>query len=98
MTPVEGSSFLLDVDVVIKAIGQTRHLPLIEQLGLHHKQGIVMVNTETYQTSNPQIYAAGDVIFGEGQGDAMVVAAAQQGKLAAYSIYKTLVAGRENDG
>lgn len=98
VTPVEGSSFLLGVDVVIKAIGQTRHLPLIEQLGLHHKRGMVMVNTETYQTSNPQIYAAGDVIFGEGQGDAMVVAAAQQGKLAAYSIYKTLVAGRENDG
>ncbi|MGO4345902.1 NAD(P)-dependent oxidoreductase [Paenibacillus sp. MCAF9] len=98
VTPIEGSSFLLDVDVVIKAIGQTRHLPLIEQLGLHHKRGMVIVNTETYQTSNPKIYAAGDVIFGEGQGDAMVVAAAQQGKLAAYSIYKTLVAGRENDG
>ncbi|WP_054023650.1 NAD(P)-dependent oxidoreductase [Bacillus sp. FJAT-28004] len=96
--PIEGSSFLLDVDVVIKAIGQTRHLPLIEHLGLNHKRGIVMVNTETYQTSNPRIYAAGDVIFGEGQGDAMVVAAAQQGKLAANSIYKTLIARSENDG
>jgi len=96
--PVDGSSFQLDVDVVIKAIGQTRHLPLIEQLGLNHKRGIVMVNTETYQTSNPRIYAAGDVIFGEGQGDAMVVAAAQQGKLTAYSIYNTLIARSENNG
>ncbi len=93
--PVEGSAFLLEVDAVIKAIGQTRHLPLIEQLGLEHKRGIVTVDTKTYQTSNPRVYAAGDVVFGGGQGEAMVVAAAQQGKLAAYSIYNTLIAGRE---
>ena len=93
--PVEGSAFLLEVDAVIKAIGQTRHLPLIEQLGLEHKRGIVTVDTTTYQTSNPRVYAAGDVVFGGGQGEAMVVAAAQQGKLAAYSIYNTLIAGRE---
>ena len=88
--PIEGSAYVLEIDAVIKAIGQTRHLPLIEQLGLEHKRGIVTVNTDTYQTSNPRVYAAGDVIFGKGQGEAMVVSAAQQGKLAAYSIYNTL--------
>lgn len=93
--PIEGSSYLLEVDAVIKAIGQTRHMPLIEQLGLEHKRGIVTVDIKTYQTSNPRVYAAGDVVFGEGQGEAMVVAAAQQGKLAAFSIYNTLIAGRE---
>lgn len=97
--PVEGSAFRMDVDVVIKAIGQTRHLPLIEQLGLAHKRGVVTVDAATYRTSNPRIYAAGDVIFGEGQqGDAMVVSAAQQGKLAAYSIYNSLCARRERYG
>ncbi|CAM4264868.1 glutamate synthase (NADPH/NADH) small chain [Paenibacillus endophyticus] len=96
--PIEGSSFMLEVDAVIKAIGQLRHLPLIEQLGLAHKRGIVTVDTATYQTSNPRVYAAGDVVFGEGQGEAMVVSAAQQGKKTAYAIYNTLVARREQHG
>ncbi|WP_028611409.1 NAD(P)-dependent oxidoreductase [Paenibacillus harenae] len=89
--PVEGSMFVMEVDAVIKAIGQTRHLPLVEQLGLAHKRGIVTVDNETNRTSDPRVFAAGDVIFGEGQGEAMVVSAAQQGKQAAYAIYKQLV-------
>lgn len=89
--PIEGSAFVLEADAVIKAIGQTRHVPLLEQLGLEHTRGVVRINPETYQTSDPSIFAAGDVIFGEGQGEAMVVSAAQQGKMAAYAIYKQLV-------
>ncbi|ANY65947.1 dihydropyrimidine dehydrogenase [Paenibacillus sp. BIHB 4019] len=89
--PIPGSTFKLEVDAVILAIGQTRHLPLIEQLGIAHKRGIVTVDESSYQTSDPQIFAAGDVIFGEGQGEAMVVSAAQQGKKAAYAIYRQLV-------
>lgn len=96
--PVEGSGYTLEVDAVIKAIGQTRYLPLIELLGIEHKRGIVTVDPVTFQTSNPRIYAAGDVVFGDGQGEAMVVSAAQQGKLAAYSIHQTLVERRERHG
>lgn len=88
--PIEGSTFTLDVDAVIKAIGQTRYIQLIEAFGLEHHNGTVKVNLETYQTSDPDVYAAGDVIFGDGQGEAMVVTAAQQGKLTAYSIHKQL--------
>jgi dihydropyrimidine dehydrogenase (NAD+) subunit PreT len=90
--PVEGSEYIIPVDAVIKAIGQTRHLELIEALELQHKSGVVQVNKENYQTSNPKIYACGDVVFGKGKGDAMVVTAAQQGKLAAYSIHKQITA------
>ncbi len=90
--PVEGSEYVIPVDAVIKAIGQTRHLGLIEALELQHDSGVVHVNKETYQTSNPKIYACGDVVFGKGNGDAMVVTAAQQGKLAAYSIHKQFAA------
>jgi dihydropyrimidine dehydrogenase (NAD+) subunit PreT len=86
--PIEGSEYVISVDAVIKAIGQTRHLELIEKLGLQHDRGVVQVNKETYQTSNPKIYACGDVVFGKGKGDAMVVTAAQQGKQAAYSIHR----------
>ncbi|NQX65878.1 NAD(P)-dependent oxidoreductase [Paenibacillus alba] len=88
--PIQGSEFLLPIDAVIKAIGQTRHFSLIEQFELAHIRGTVKVNPETGQTSNPNVYAAGDIIFGEGQGEAMVVSAAQQGKLTAYAIYKQL--------
>jgi dihydropyrimidine dehydrogenase (NAD+) subunit PreT len=85
---VKGSEHVIPVDAVIKAIGQSRHQELIEAFGLAHEGGVVKINHETYQTSNPQIYACGDVVFGKGKGDAMVVTAAQQGKQTAYSIHQ----------
>lgn len=94
--PVADSAFTIEVDAVIKAIGQTKHISLIEQFGLAHSRGTVtLVDASTGMTSNPKVYAAGDVIFGEGQGEAMVVSAAQQGKLTAYAIYQQLVKGQE---
>lgn len=89
--PIADSDFILPIDAVIKAIGQTRHESLIDQFKLTHIRGTVTVNPETGQTSNPKVFAAGDVIFGEGQGEAMVVSASQQGKQAAYAIYKQVV-------
>ena len=88
--PVEGSEFMIEVDAVIKAIGQTRYQDLIEAFELEQQKGSVKVNLETFQTSNPKVYAVGDVIFGEGQGEAMVVSAAQHGKKAAYAIHQQL--------
>lgn len=86
--PIEGSEYILPVDAIVKAIGQTRYLELIESFGLKHESGVVQVNQETFQTSNPKIFACGDIVFGKGKGDAMVVTAAQQGKKAAYAIHK----------
>ncbi|SFA47032.1 glutamate synthase (NADPH/NADH) small chain [Parageobacillus thermantarcticus] len=88
--PIEGSEFTMRVDVVIKAIGQTRHLDLIQEFGLEHDDGVVKVNPENYQTSNQKVFACGDVIFEKGKGEAMVVTAAQQGKEAAYAIHQYL--------
>ncbi|MBT2737726.1 NAD(P)-dependent oxidoreductase [Bacillus sp. ISL-7] len=85
---IEGSEYVLPVDAVVKAIGQTRHLKLIEGFDLSHDGGVVKVDKETLQTSNPKVFACGDVVFGKGNGDAMVVTAAQQGKDVAYSIHK----------
>lgn len=86
--PVKGSEFTLPVDAVIKAIGQSRYTELIEEFGLHHDRGVVKINTDTHQTSNPKVFACGDAIFRKGQGEAMVVTAAQQGKQTAYAIHK----------
>ncbi len=88
--PVEGSELTLEVDAVIKAIGQTRHTALIEAFGLDHEKGVVRIDQDTFQTSHPKVYAAGDVIFGRGQGEAMVVTAAEQGKQTAYAVHQQL--------
>ncbi|ELK46554.1 NAD(P)-dependent oxidoreductase [Halobacillus sp. BAB-2008] len=88
--PVEDSEFTMDVDVVIKAIGQNRYTEMLEQFGLDHANGVLKVDPETLQTSKENVYAAGDVIFAKGQGEAMVVTAAQQGKEAAMAIHKKL--------
>ncbi len=87
---VQGSNFILEVDAVIKAIGQTRFVSLIEAFGLAHTNGVVDINETTMQTSNDKVFACGDVVFGNGQGEAMVVTAVQQGKDAAYKIHERL--------
>lgn len=85
---IEGSEFVIEVDAVIKAIGQTRFVPLIEEFGLQHTNGVVDIDETTMQTSNDKVFACGDVVFGKGQGEAMVVTAAQQGKDAANIIHE----------
>lgn len=85
---IEGSEFLMDIDIVVKAIGQTRHQGIIEAFGLEHSGGVVKVDLETFITSHPKVYAAGDVIFGKGIGEAMVVTAAQQGKDTALAVHE----------
>lgn len=88
--PIKGSEFILEVDAVIKAIGQSRYMDLIEKMELDHSGGVIKIDKNTYQTSNEKVFACGDVIFGKGQGEAMVVSAAQQGKDTAYAIHKRL--------
>ncbi|MDQ0268258.1 NAD(P)-dependent oxidoreductase [Cytobacillus purgationiresistens] len=87
---LEGSEFVLEVDAVIKAIGQSRYIDLIEQFNISHEDGVVTIDPLTHQTSNEKVFACGDVIFGKGQGEAMVVSAAQQGKESAYAIHRKL--------
>lgn len=94
--PVEGSEFLLPVDAVVLAVGQERHKSLIGHLGLVHERGVVLIDPETRQTSHPKIFAAGDIVFGNGAGEATVVSAAEQGKQAAYAIIRQLAAAESN--
>lgn len=88
---IENSKLMFDVDVVVRAIGQKRHTGLIEALGLKHERGVVLVDPVTHQTSNKKVYAAGDIIFGNGQGEAMVVSAAEQGKSTAYAVHENML-------
>lgn len=88
--PIEDSEFFIPIDAVVRAIGQNKYVDLLEGLGIKHNRGVIEVDPVTFQTSNKKIYAAGDCIFGSGQGEATVVSAAQQGKLAAYAIHDQL--------
>ena len=81
--PVEGSEFLLEVDIVIEAIGQGPNPLLIRLIpGLDvESRGNVRVD-ENGQTSLPHVYAGGDVATGA----ATVIWAMGAAKLAARAI------------
>jgi glutamate synthase (NADPH/NADH) small chain len=82
---IPGTSFIERADTVIRAIGQSRLLETLEDAGIAHDGGVVRVNA-SLQTTRPGIFAAGDCIFAKGAREAMVVEAAEQGKIAARSI------------
>ncbi|MFB4159102.1 NAD(P)-dependent oxidoreductase [Geomicrobium sp. JSM 1781026] len=88
--PIPDSTFTLEVDFVIKAIGQTRYTDLLEQFNIHHDGGVVTLNDDRFETSVNNVFSCGDVIFGKGQGEAMVVTAAEQGKQTAYQVHEKL--------
>ncbi len=82
--PMKDSEFVLDVDMVIPAIGNTPN-PLIRTTtqGLHaNKKGCLIVNEETLQTTREGIFAGGDAVTGA----ATVILAMGAGKKAAASI------------
>jgi glutamate synthase (NADPH/NADH) small chain len=82
--PIEGSNFIMDVDTVIIAVGNSSN-PLVQQTtpGLDtNRWGNITVTPETMQTSRKGIYAGGDVVTG----GATVIQAAGAGKIAARAI------------
>jgi glutamate synthase (NADPH/NADH) small chain len=79
----------VEVDTVIRAIGQSKLGALFAEFGIRHERGIPVVD-EHLRTSNPRVYAAGDCIFRSGMTDAMVVVAAQQGKTVAAHVDRAL--------
>lgn len=81
---IEGSEFILDVDTVIIAIGQSPN-PLIKETteGLDtHSWGGIIVDENTMQTSKEGVYAGGDAVTGA----ATVILAMGAGKKAAHAI------------
>lgn len=83
---VEGSNFVIDTDVVIMAVGSRVDSELLESLKLDVKEnGYLMVNSNN-QTSNPKIFAAGDLTGAK----STVAWACRNGRDTAYSIMKFL--------
>lgn len=84
--PVEkaGSNFVIDVDTVIEAIGQSPN-PLIRQTTPNldvQRWGGIIINEDTMETSKDGVYAGGDAVTGA----ATVILAMGAGKKAAKAI------------
>jgi glutamate synthase (NADPH/NADH) small chain len=93
--PIAGTEHTVPVDTVIVAIGQVRRTALLDAFGVSYgPTGIALVD-DTMQTQRPGIFAAGDCTFTPGGIDAMVVEAAQRGKVAARGVDAFL---RQRDG
>ncbi|MDR2017270.1 MAG: NADH-quinone oxidoreductase subunit NuoF [Syntrophobacterales bacterium] len=87
-TPIVGSEFTLDVDVVVAAIGQTPDLSYIngDGVAVSGSGTIDVKDMKTLATSKDGVFAAGDVV----RGPATVVEAIGDGKKAAMAIDKYL--------
>jgi NADH-quinone oxidoreductase subunit F len=86
--PVEGNEFEMEVDTLIPAIGQQPDLAFLDKKTKLNasKWNTLEVDPETMATSEPGIFAGGDVVSGPGT----VLDAMNAGKIAAGSIHKFL--------
>ncbi len=85
--PVPGSEFLLEVDWVVRALGQqplTDFLRSIPRLEI--RDGRIVANPETSQTGNPKYFAGGDCVNGGKE----VVDAVAEGMRAARGVHAWL--------
>jgi len=89
---IEGSEFLIDVDTVVVAIGNSPN-PLIPRttpgLNVNARKGTVETNLKTMRTSKPGVFAGGDLSIGA----ATVILAMGHGRAAARSINHYLETG-----
>ena len=82
---IENSNYIMDTDFIIMALG-SKPQPYVEKLGINtNKWGNIEIN-EDYQTSNPKIYAGGDLAGIKGT----VAWAAHSGREAAIKIIENI--------
>jgi glutamate synthase (NADPH/NADH) small chain len=89
--PIKGSEFVLDVDVVIMAIGTGSNpllLSTVPDMELTRK-GYIVANEETGETTKKSVFAGGDIVTGA----ATVILAMGAGKKAARAINDYLMNG-----
>ena len=88
--PIPGTEFELKADLVLLAMGFVHpvHEGMVKTLGLDlDPRGNVKADTETYQTSNPKVFTAGDMR----RGQSLVVWAIREGRQAAHAVDKFLM-------
>jgi glutamate synthase (NADPH/NADH) small chain len=84
---VESSAYVLDMDIVVEAIGQEPFENIGEILpGVELTAGLIRTNEGTQATSRPGVYAGGDLV----RGASTVVAAVADGLVAANEMNELL--------
>jgi glutamate synthase (NADPH/NADH) small chain len=88
LTPVPGSEFVLDADLVLIAIGfeHPEHEGLVEELALELDRRGNIRTRQTYRTSVDGVYACGDARIGQ----SLVVTAIAEGRKCARVVNKDL--------
>lgn len=84
--PIEGSEFIVDIDTAIVAIGVSPN-PLIAQSMSElevSRWGTLIVNEDSMQTSQPDMFAGGDIV----RGGATVILAMGDGRKAAGAMHE----------
>jgi glutamate synthase (NADPH) small chain len=90
MKALPGSEFEIAGDLVLLAMGFVHpvHEGMLDELGLAlDHRGNIKADTLAYQTSNPKVFAAGDMR----RGQSLVVWAIREGRQAAHSVDKFLM-------
>ena len=90
--PVNDSRFEVALDTIVRAVGQegpTGVAGVLGALGVPVRGGVAVADPATGRTTNPKVWAIGDIT----SGGAEVVNAVQAGKLAARSIVDALGLG-----
>jgi glutamate synthase (NADPH/NADH) small chain len=90
MQEIEGSEFILEADLILLAMGFTgpRQQGLLDQAALQlDARGNVAANVTDYRTSDPQIFACGDMR----RGQSLVVWAIREGRQAARAVDEALM-------
>jgi glutamate synthase (NADPH/NADH) small chain len=88
--PIAGTEFDLKAELVLLAMGFVSPVQegMITELGLAlDARGNVKATTEDYRTSNPKVFAAGDMR----RGQSLVVWAIREGRQAAHAVDKCLM-------
>jgi glutamate synthase (NADPH/NADH) small chain len=91
---VPGSEFELKADLVLFAMGYLHpmHEGMLEELGVKYDaRGNVAADTESYQTSVPKVFAAGDTR----RGQSLIVWAIREGRQCARAVDEFLVGSSE---
>jgi glutamate synthase (NADPH/NADH) small chain len=88
LTPVPGSEFVLEADLVLVAIGfeHPEHDGLVEQLGLDLDRRGNIRTRQTYRTSVGGVYACGDARIGQ----SLIVTAIAEGRKCARVVNKAI--------
>ncbi|MGD0072347.1 MAG: NAD(P)-binding protein [Candidatus Bathyarchaeia archaeon] len=84
--PIEGSEFVMEIDTIIEAIGQSSDLSFLPDAIKITGRKTVSVDPLTFETTLPGVFAGGDVVLGP----ASVIEAIANGKKAAISIDRYL--------